>query len=177
MKKIKLLLLALLIFPAFISYADIISPRHPLKVYIKVDNTEVFTDIVIVGVGDCPTFSNKPLINIITSDSRIELRKSCPIKFYAVKKDYLEEKGLNNIKWEEDKNVAKINEPISLEKGALSYNSNDRLEIHFTIAGFNNKEMIIYRSSQVYKYGNAQRPDKVENFELEGDHSELKNNF
>ncbi|MFV0419215.1 MAG: hypothetical protein ACK5KT_10860 [Dysgonomonas sp.] len=177
MKKIKLLLLTLFVFSVLNSYADIIltRPRHPLKVYIKVDNTEQFSNIVIIGVSDCPAVSKKPFI--VNADSDMELSKSCSITLYAVKKDYLEEKGLSNIKWKKDKNIAKINQPVKLEKGTFSENPNDRMEIHLTIVGFNEKEMIIYKSSQVYKYSNKRHSDTVENFDFDGDRTELKNDF
>ncbi|MDR2954879.1 MAG: hypothetical protein LBV43_07355 [Prevotella sp.] len=174
MKKIKLLLLILLILPAFTSYADIIIDQYPVKVYVKIDNVEEFSDIIIIGVSNCPVFSKKPFI--VNSDSEMEIRKTCSIKFYAVKKDYLEEKGLDNIKWGKDKNVLKANETIKIKR-TISDEPNECQEIHFTIAGFNDKEMVIYKSSQVYKYGNSHRPDKVEKFDYTGDRSKLKNNF
>lgn len=176
MKKIKLLLLTFFVFSVLNSYADIITqPRFPLKVYVKVDNAEQFSDIVIIGFSDCPAVSKKPFI--VNTDSDMELSKSCSITFYAVKKDYLEDKGLSNIKWNTDKNIAKINQPIKLEKGAFTDYPNDRLEIHLTIAGFNDKEMILYKSSQIYKYSNKNSPDIVENFDFDGDRSKLKNDF
>lgn len=183
MKKIKLLLLTLFVFFVLNSYADIIltQPRHPLKVYIKVDNTEQFSDIVIIGVSDCPAVSKKPFI--VNADSDMELSKSCSITLYAVKKDYLEEKGLSNIKWKKDKNIAKANQTIKLDKTTTVSRPDDRLEMHFTIAGFNGMKMIIYKSSEVHQISKLYQRSKnntlenVKTFEFEGDRSELKNDF
>lgn len=183
MKKIKLLLLTLFVIPVLNSYADIIltRPKYPLKVYMKIDNAEQFSDIVIIGINDCPAVSKKPFI--VNADSDMELSKLCSITFYAIKKNYLEEKGLNNIKWENDKNIAKANQTIKLDKTTTVSRPDDRLEMHFTIAGFSGRKMIIYKSSEIHQISKLYQRSKdnptenVKTFEFEGDSTELKNDF
>ena len=201
MKKTKCTLLLLLVILTINSYGDIIMPqRQPVSVYVKINNLNDYPDIVIIGLNDCLAASNSNKAFIVEPDSFLLIHKSCPLKLYAVEKSYFEKKGIEKIKWGEDKNVRESNlifsekvleetenmgevvsSPDTAETdGVIVVWGVGRRAVHtkemtFNIAGFDDTSMVMYKTTQIDKY--HRRSDDVRNFEYEGDLSKLRKEF
>ena len=163
MKRIKCtLLLVLAIFAAKV-YGDIITYKSPsAKVCVRIENLKDYPDIVVVGVSDCLTVFSKPKVDIIDLNTCIEVHKACPLKFYAVKKEYLKKKRVSKINWEKDENVRKANITVDAKQNDWSfYHSNVMIfELSFSIEGFNKNSMMMFRIKTTEKFGNG-KPDHV----------------
>jgi hypothetical protein len=176
MKRVKNVLLMCIAIFSIKVYGDIIITSYsPSKVLVKIDNLKDYPDIQVVGLGDYLTFSASNRVDMIDSSSYIDAFRITPIAFYAVKKNYLEKIDINETDWKKDKNVKKSD--ISIRPSVKSTKPNlESAEIHFSIAGFNKKSMVMYRSAQTIKYNDG-RPDSVEHFDYEGDLSKLRKTF
>ena len=164
MKKVKYALLVFLTILSISVLGDIITfPFSPTKVCVKIENLEDYPDITIIGLSNSLAVFSKPVtVNIIDSESSLEVQKALPLTFYAVKKEYLKEKGVEKINWKKDINVRKSDITINAKKRRLSSPNVETLEIGFVIAGFNENSMVMYEKSQKSKYNDG-RPDLVQN--------------
>ena len=164
MKKILLLLFAFLTIK---SYGDIIIPKYtPSKIYVKITNVNDYPDIAIVGVNVFRPVSSPNRIFTFQQDSAIEVCKACQIKVYAVKKDYLNKVGYDNIDWEKDrKNVQPyINNSIA----SVWYNTDTptkSIEISYTIMGFSDSWLILHESEILTKY-DGDKSDSLKKYEF-----------
>ena len=161
MKRIKYTLLAFLAILTIKVYGDIIPEYYypSVKICVKIENLEDYPDIAIIGLSDCVAIFFKPKANTVDTNSCLEVQKACPLTFYAVKKDYLREKGIENINWKKDKNVRKSDVTVIAKKTRVS-SGTEALEMNFAIAGFDENSMVMYQVSETRKYNNGW-PDSI----------------
>jgi hypothetical protein len=154
MKRGKYLLLLVFAIVTISVYGDVIIFKNPhAKICVKIENIGDYPDMVIVGVSDCLSVFSKPKVDIIDSTSCLEVHKACPLIFYAVKKDYLEKKGIKKINWKKDKNVRKSDITIDANKSEPIFSpSVVTLELNYFIAGFNENSMVIICKTSTYKF-------------------------
>ena len=136
-------------------YGDIIVIRYSAKrICVKIENLNEYPDIVIVGVSRSFALFSKPRTNIIDSNSCLNVHKASPLTLYAVKKNYLDEKGINNIKWKRDNNVRKSDITVNANTVDADYADFVTLDINYIILGFNKNSMIMFKTSQTNKFNN-----------------------
>ena len=181
MKNLKFLLLLLVTITSISSFGDIIITKSfPNRICVKVNNLNDFPDIAVIGVSECLAPFTKDQVDIIDSISCLNINKLYPFTFYAVKKAYLEKKGINNINWKKDKNVKKSNVAINPDDFKhVDWNAKiDVVELHLDIAGYDKDEaaFIFYLSKRIVKY-DRNIPDDVKTYNFEGDFSKLKKSF
>jgi len=170
MKRVKYAIVALLVIFAVRTYGDVIIHQRehsPLKVCVKITNLKDYPDIEVIGLSDCITVFSRPKVNTFNSHLYVAVHKACPLTFYAVKKDYLKEKGIKNIHWEKDKNVRKADVSVDAKKTIVYYPGVEILRIHFIIAGFDEKSMVMYKTSEINKFNDG-TPNKVIDFRYPG---------
>jgi len=156
MKRVKYAIVLLLAIFTIRTYGDIIIVEYsPTKICVRITNLSDYPDIAIIGFSDC--FATLPKVNIVDSISCLEVRKACPLTFYAVKKDYLIEKGIKNINWKKDKNVMKSNMTFT-GKETTWYQNVGTMELNLYIAGFKENSMVMYQKSSTLKFKND-KPD------------------
>ena len=160
-RRIKCTLLLVFAIYTISVYGDIIIVEYsPNKICVRIENLKDFPDIVIVGVSDCFSVFSKPKVEIIDSSSCLKVPKTCPFTFYAVKKDYLEKNGIENINWKKDKNVRQSSITVNSKKIRIDYPNVETLEITYIIAGFKNNSMVMDTKLQTYKFNDG-KPDSV----------------
>jgi len=164
MKRVKYTIVLLLVMLTVRTSGDIIINTYsPVKVCVRIENLKDYPDIVVVGLSDCITVFSNPKVEIIDSCSCVEVHKACPLTFYAVKKDYLEKKGIKNINWKKDKKVRKADKTVNANKVSVHYPNVEISEQNFFIAGFNENSMVIWHISQTNKFSHG-TPDIVDRF-------------
>ena len=161
MKRVKYAIVLLLTILTVSTHGDIIIVEYsPTKICVRITNLKDYPDIEVIGVGDCKASFSKPKVYIADSTSCIEVHKACPLTFYAVKKDYLSEKGIENINWKKDKNVMKSDMTIT-GKETTWHKNVEILELNSFIIGFNENSMIMFVSSKTNKFKNG-NPEEVD---------------
>ena len=166
MKRVKYTLVLLLAILTVRIHGDVIIVDYsPTKICVRITNLNDYPDIEIIGLNNCFAVFSKPKVNIVDSISSLEVHKACPLTFYAVKKEYLKEKGIENINWKKDKNVRKSDITVNARKTRVGYPNVENLEMNFIIVGFNEKSMVMYPISQTHKFNNGD-PDEVYEFGL-----------
>ena len=176
MKRLKCVFVLLFAVLSINSHGDVIIPQKlPATIYAKITNLNDYPDITLIGVNECWSIPGTKKAVIIDSDSELKIHNSCLLKFYAVKKDYLDKKDIEKIEWDKDKNVTKTNLTI---KGK-SYTPSAgifTIVLHYDIAGFDGSSVVLYKSAQVHKYSDG-RPDSKMEFKFDGDLSTLRKEF
>jgi len=164
MKKVKYVLFGFLTILSISVYGDIIiNTFSPAKVCVKIENLDDYPDLTIIGFSNSLAIFSKPIIvNIIDSDSSLEVQKALPLTFYAVKKEYLKEKGIENIDWKRDQNVRKSDITINAKKRYSSSPNVETFEMGFVIVGFKENTMVMYNKSQKSIFNDG-KPDSVYN--------------
>ena len=162
MKRIKYTILLFLAILTIKVYGDIIIITYtPVKVCVRIENLKDYPEIEIIGLSNCLAVFSKPKADIIDSHSCMEVHKACPLTFYAVKKDYLEKMGIENIKWKKDKNVRKSKITVNAKETRVYYQDVEILEINYFVVGFNKKSMVVIKTSETNKFNNG-KPDIVD---------------
>ena len=161
MKRVKYILLAFLAVFTLKVYGDVIIASYsPTKICVKIDNLGEYPDMAIVGLSDCMAIFFTSKANTMDSKSSFEVPKACPLTFYAVKKDYLEKKGIGNINWKKDENVLRSGITIIAKKVRVSYPNVETLEMNIAIRGFDGNSVVMYKKSETYKFNDG-KPDLV----------------
>lgn len=164
MKRAKYTLLLVLTILTIRVYGDVILILYsPAKVFVKIENLNEYPEIEIVGITNCLAFS-KPEVYVFGSTPRVKVHKACPLVFYAVKKKYLLEKGIENIDWNKDKNVRRCNKPIDTEEFHSEYPNVEMREVAFNIVGFDEDSMVMNLTSSIDKFNNNSKPNIVKYF-------------
>jgi len=95
MKKVKYVVVLLLAILSVRTYGDIIVRGPSPYVCIKITNLKDYPDIAVVGVSESLADFSYSKVDIVNSNSCIEVHRACTLTFYAVKTDYLKEKGFD----------------------------------------------------------------------------------
>ena len=165
--KSKLLLILVILTACMYGYSNIIvvTHRNPnARVMVKIENLADFPDIVIVGVNDCMTRLSRPVATIVDS-TFMEVHRVCPLVFYAVRKDYLEERGINRINWrrtDSNSNVMRADRTFDATRLEPTGHQNvETVKISFVILGFDDESMVLSHKSNYYVFGDD-RPNSFE---------------
>ena len=165
--KSKLLLIVVILAAGMYGYSNIILITHEnpnARIMVKIENLADFPDIVIVGVNDCMARLSRPVANVVDS-TFMEVHRACPLVFYAVRRDYFEERGINRINWRRsDRNSNVMRANITIDATRLEptwHQSVEILKISYIIEGFNDESMVLTRKSNYYVFGDD-RPNRFE---------------
>jgi hypothetical protein len=177
MKKLNLLVFIFLLVFSFKTSGDVILIESPrAQICVRISNLDEFPDVALIGFSDCVSLSQSNKIYLINSISCLKVNKYCPLTILAVKKDYIKNKDITKIDWNNDKNVFKSHLKIDPDWRIEAPESVSNIDVYFRIAGFTDSSIVLYRSLQVYKYNNGQ-PDKIEDYKYNGDFSKLYKNI
>ncbi|AKB84906.1 hypothetical protein MCMEM_0853 [Methanococcoides methylutens MM1] len=128
-------------------------------------NLDEFPEIVLVGHITGPVIQCENPYIISSDECLTKFYKGNDLTIYAIDKDYLDAKGLENIDLETDPNLYSYEVEINPELDIV--NEEDPLireDIEYSIAGFSEDKLIIYTSRKVSKYNDV-TPDRIETFE------------
>ncbi len=169
--------------------ADIIPINsHSLDRCVKIVNLDKFPDIYLIG------YITGPMVNgheayIYKKDACLSMGyKFNQLKILAAKKSYIDSIGVNNLQVQKvqipgecpdgcyseeisDKNVFVSDENIHPYGGYIDKNNPlIKEDIEYSIAGFNDGKLVLYKSKQISEYNNG-TPTKVQTFDspLESD--------
>ncbi|MEL4304864.1 hypothetical protein [Methanococcoides sp. LMO-2] len=146
--------------------ADVLFPgTRGMERCVKIVNLDEFPEIVLVGHITGPVIQCENPYIISSDECLTKFYKANDLTIYAIDKDYLEAKGLENIDLETDPNLYSYEVEINPEWDVV--NEEDPLireDIEYSIAGFSEDKLIIYISRKVSKYNDG-TPDRVEIFE------------
>lgn len=162
------ILIILLILSALTSNAcaDVLFPgTRGMERCVKIVNLDDFPEIVLVGHITGPVIQCENPYVISSDECLTKFYKANDLTIYAIDKDYLEAKGLENIDLETDPNLCYYEVEINPEWDVVNVaNPLKREEIEYSIAGFSEDRLILYKSRQVSEYL-AGIPDRTETFE------------
>ena len=150
MKRLKYILILLLVVYTTRLHGDIIiiEPTSA-KICSRITNLNNFPDLVVIGLTDCVTLESKKAFRIKNNDC-IKVQKSCSVLLYIMKLDYYKQHKLDEIDWNTDKNVQKLNLSIK-EKDFNSYDFSS-VTIDFSLANYRNTVYYLYKTKMTYKY-------------------------
>lgn len=167
--KFKILLLILLLILSIFATntgADVLFPgERPIDRCIKLVNVDEFSNVIFVGYITGPVTPPDDRY-IITSDMCLsKYYKYNDLTIYAIAKNDIDAIGLANLDLGSDSYLYSYN--VEINPGFDIVSTADPLQsemIEYTVAGFSNASLIIYKSKQVSEYS-AGIPDKVEIFD------------
>ena len=149
MKKIKIFFLLFILVISVSVKGDIMPINRVMQavIYARLQNIVDYPEITVIGFREGYVFAKTKKAFEIKSGSYFMIQKFFPITFYAVKKDYLSKKDINEIDWKNDKNVLKSNLTIDVktfkEKTPIKM-----VQLDFKIVGFTDSTIIINKSGQ-----------------------------
>ncbi|MGM0771843.1 MAG: hypothetical protein ACQESU_09615 [Halobacteriota archaeon] len=161
-------MIILLILSALTSNAcaDVLFPgTRGMERCVKIVNLDEFPEIVLVGHITGPVIQCENPYVISSDECLTKFYKANDLTIYAIDKDYLEAKGLENIDLETDPNLCYYEVELNPEWDVV--NEDDPLigeEIEYSIAGFLEDRLVIYTSRKVSKHNDG-TPDLIETFE------------
>jgi hypothetical protein len=162
------ILIILLILSAFTSSAsaDVLFPgTRGIDRCVKIVNLDEFPEIVLVGYITGPVIQCENPYIISPDEGLTKYYKANDLTIYAIEKDYLNTKGLENINLEIDPNICSYEVEINPDWDVVNIaNPLNKEEIEYSIAGFSEDRLIIYKSRQVSEYMGG-IPDRIETFE------------
>jgi len=162
------ILIILLIISVFTSSAcaDVLFPgTRGMDRCVKIVNLDDFPEIVLVGHIIGPVIQCEHPYIVSSDECLTKFYKANELTIYAIDKAYLESKGLENIDLESDQNLCSYKVEINPDWDVVNIaNPLIREEIEYSIAGFSEDRLIIYKSRKVSEY-KAGIPDRTETFE------------
>ncbi len=137
---------------------------HPLPKCIKIVNLDEFSDIYFIGYITGPMVENYETYMIEPDKCLTMGYKFNTLKILAAKKSYVDSVGINNIDISNE-NVFSSDEQISPYGGYVDENNPlIKLEIEYSILGFSDDKLILYKSKETSEYNDG-TSTKVETFE------------
>src|SRR6056297_1310811 len=128
--------------------ADVLFPgTRGMERCVKIVNLDEFPEIVLVGHITGPVIQCENPYVISSDECLTKFYKANDLTIYAIDKDYLEAKGLENIDLETDPNLCYYEVELNPEWDVV--NEDDPLigeEIEYSIAGFLEDRLVIYTS-------------------------------
>jgi hypothetical protein len=151
MKKIKIFFLLLLLVVINVSVKGDFMPKNsiqPTPIFASVRNLADYPGISLIGLeeGSALTKSNKAFE--FKTGSYSAIFKFFPVTLYAVKKKYLNRKGINKIDWENDKNVLKSNLIIDAKTFKEMVPPIAMVLLDYKITGLTNSTIAIHMTGQ-----------------------------
>ncbi|ABE51247.1 hypothetical protein [Methanococcoides burtonii] len=161
-------LIILLILSAFTANAcaDVLFPgTRGIDRCVKIVNLEEFPEIVLVGHIAGPIIQCENPYIISSNKCLTKFYKANDLTIYAIDKDYLEAKGLDNIDLESDPNLCFYEVEINPKWNVVKEEDPlTREEVEYSIAGFSEDRLVLYTSRKVSEYNDGS-PDRIETFE------------
>ncbi len=154
-----LLVLILIISPSLNS--DVIVNLPEAKICAKINNLNDFSDIVLIGVWDGIALLNSNKAFRIESNSCINAKNTCPILLYAMSLEYFKTVDIDEIDFENNKNVKKLN--LTIKIVSFDVYKYSAIDIYYNIALYDATTIYLYKSKITYKY-RSERPDYVQYF-------------
>lgn len=150
MKRLKFTLILLLVVLTNRLHGDvIIMEPTSAKICSRISNLNNFPNLVLIGLTDCVTLKSKKAFRIKNNDC-IKVQKSCTVLLYVMNLDYYKQHKLDEIDWDTDKNVQKLNLSIK-EKDFNSYDFSS-VTIDFNLANYKDNVYYLYKTKMTYKY-------------------------
>lgn len=165
MKRLKIALIFILAVFTNRLHGDIIIIK-PTSATIcsRITNLNNFPDLVVIGLTECVTLKSKKAFRIKNNDC-IKVQKSCSVLLYVMNLNYYKQHKLDEIDWDTDKNVQKLNLSIKVK----DFNSYDfsSVTIDFNLANYKNTVYYLYKTKMTYKYpydAEPTKPDSIQYF-------------
>ncbi|UCH22846.1 MAG: hypothetical protein JSU83_06455 [Deltaproteobacteria bacterium] len=180
-RQINTISIALFLFSTIsqIVYGDIVPPNyHNVTRNVKISNVDEFPAVAFVGYviqfdpQDRSRYYRYGAYEI-KSGQTLHMNNAPYSLFgkfivYAVERSYFEGKGIDNIDFDSDPNVLTLAKDTEIIRPQGYYLTNENPlieeEVTYTIAGFIDKRLVLYKSKHVWKYNDG-RTDKLETFE------------
>ena len=167
MKRLRYSILFLLVILTTRLHGDvIIIEATQAKICTKITNLNDFPEIVVVGLTDCVALPKSKRAFRVKNNSCIKVHKSCPVSLYAMSMDYFKEHDLDEIEWDKDSNVQKLN--ISLKEKYFNSYDYSSATVDLNLAHYKDSIYYLYKSKLTYKYKyDSENPkaDSVQYFE------------
>ncbi len=154
-----LLVLFLMVSPSLNS--DVIVHFPETMICVRISNLNDFSDIVLIGVWDCLALSNSKKAFRIESNSCLNATKTCPILLYAMSLEYFKTVDINEIDFEDNKNIKKLN--LTIKAVSFDVYKYSAIDVYYNIARYDATTIYLYKSKITYKYSDN-RPDFVQYF-------------
>lgn len=164
MKKIIFLMMIVMFVVPFVN-ADVIPENsHPLSKCVEIVNLNEFSDIYLIGYITGPMVENYETY-IVEPDKCLKMGyKFNTLKILAAKKSYVNSVGIDNINISNE-NILFSDEQISPYGGYVDEdNPLIKLEIEYSIAGFSDDKLVLYKSKETSEFNNG-TSKKVETYE------------
>ncbi len=164
MKKVMFLMIIVMLVVPFVN-ADVIPENsHPLSKCVEIINLNEFTDIYFIGYITGPMIQNHETY-IIEPDKCLTMGyKYNTLKILAAKKSYLDLVGVDNIDISNE-NILFSDAQISPYGGYVDEDNHlIKLEIEYSIAGFSDNKLILYKLKETSEYNDG-TIKKVETYE------------
>ena len=159
-----LLVLFLIISPSLNSDVILVKPNsvpHTNEVCVRINNLNDFPDLALVGVWDCYALSNSDKAFRVMSYSCINATKTCPILLYAMSLDYFKTVDLDEIDFDDNKNVKKLN--LTVKDNLRNTNLYSFIYVDYNLARYKDSTLYLYKTKMTYKFDDR-RPDSIKNF-------------
>ncbi len=147
---------------------------HYLDKCVKITNMDEYPEISLVGAVIPPNDPFNTEFYILTSSECLPRNfRNCDFNIYALSKDYLKGKDLQEIDFSKNPNALASN-IIIIPVGDYI---NDSIPIssiqqYYKIAGFSNSSVILYKWREVITFNNG-KPDSTSTYNYDGDVSQL----
>jgi hypothetical protein len=167
MKRLRYSILFLLVVLTTRLHGDIIivEPTQS-KICTKITNLKDFPELVVVGLTDCVTLPKSKRTFKVKNNSCIKVHKSCPVSLYVMDLDYYKQNDLEEIEWDKDSNVQKLN--ISIKEKYFNSFDYSSATVDLNLANYMDSIYYLYKSKLTYKYKyDSENPkaDSVQYFE------------
>ena len=163
MKKTIFLMILIVYVVPFIN-ADIIPENsHPLSKCVEIVNLNEFSDIYLIGYITGPMIENYETYIIESDKCLTGGYKFNTLKILAAKKSYVDSVGIDNIDILNE-NILFSDEQISPHREYVDEdNPLIKLEIEYSIVGFSDNKLILYKSKETSEYNDG-TSKKVETY-------------
>lgn len=170
MKKLQITVVFLFVIVCFNVSGDIVmtgvTPR--VKIYVSLLNPDKLPGYKIIGLTQIMIDNARPRPFIVEEKKYYHSQFIQTVSFVAVKESYLNGKNLNDIDWQNDKNVIKPNLKVHPADHAFS-NHIENMKIDYTVIGFTDTSMVLHRSSDLFQFRDKNRADSICKYEYKGD--------
>ena len=165
MKVIILLIIAIFFMSTLPVDADIMPPgMKGINRCVKITNLNDFPDVAFVGYIKGPVIQCENPYIIKSDECLTQFYKANDLTIYAIEKDYLAAKGLENIDFDSNNNIRGYQLDFNPDWSLVAItNPLDEEEIFYSVAGFTDDKLILYESKKISRYV-AGIPAKVETF-------------
>lgn len=151
MNRFKYPILLLIIILSTKLYGDIIMIKSkPAKTCTKITNLKDFPELVMIGLADLIPFSQSKKAFRVKNDSCMEAHKSCPISLYVMNLDYYKQQDLDDINWDNDHNIQKLD--MLIENMYYDSDCFSSVVLDLNLANGEDSTYYLYKIKSTYNY-------------------------